>query len=81
MQLDIVLYSIVAEPDNKPVTKPVTESTEATAGFVECHLPPVAVSIIVVVLPRQMDELPMIGGMYGATVTGSLIVHPEYGKV
>jgi hypothetical protein len=51
---------MLALPTETPVTKPVKVSTVAMPGRSVAHLPPLTVSVSVVVSPSQTDDRPLI---------------------
>ena len=69
------VYVIVATPADSPVTTPVDESIEATAGLLLLHVPP-APSNKGVVEPSQTFVVPDIAPGVEFTVTLNVAEHP-----
>ena len=69
---------MVAEPTATPVTTPVDEPTDAIAGLLLLHVPPGVASDKVVVKPKQIFVIPVIGLGGVTTFTVVVAVHdPE----
>ena len=55
-----------------PVTTPVVASTTAIVGLLLLHVPPGTELLSVAAVPIHTDELPVIGGTPGLTVTDAV---------
>ena len=66
------MYVIVAVPPKTPVITPVILSILATLGVLLLHVPPMVVSVSVVVVPWHMIKVPVIG--VGSALTVMIFV-------
>ena len=71
----LITYDIVAVPIPLPVTTPI-DPTDATAGLVLAHTPPGVGSVRVVVPPKHIVVLPIIGAGVGSTVIVRVVAQP-----
>ena len=65
----VTVYLITGTPDETPVTTPVDETTVARPAERLLQVPPVVVSLNVVVAPTQTDDAPVIIDGNGLMVT------------
>jgi hypothetical protein len=68
-QLLVFVNVIVALPEATPVTTPVVLPTEATAALLVLHVPVVAVSTRVIVVPVQTNDAPEMALTTGSGLT------------
>jgi len=66
---DGITYDITVVPIDVPVTTPVLKLTEATAGLLLVHNPPVVALVNVPELPTHITEVPTIAAGTAFTVT------------
>ena len=67
---------MVDVPDDTPVTTPVEEPTVATLVLPLVHVPPLVISLKVVVNPAQTTAVPVTDDGNGLTVTTIVVIHP-----
>ncbi len=76
MQVDPMVYVIIAVPAVTPVAIPVVEPMVATPRLLLLHVPPGVGSPKAVVSPTHTLSVPVIGNGNGLTVTVAVIIHP-----
>ena len=67
---------ITGAPDDMPVTIPEAEPTVACAGLLLLHVPPVTISLCVIVDPTQTLLRPVIGAGVALTVSIAVLMQP-----
>ena len=67
---------IVVVPDTRPLTIPVVRLTVAVAVVLLLQVPPVVISLNVIIVPAHRLELPVIAAGDGVTVIGLVTVQP-----
>ena len=78
VQLVGKVKTIVAVPTAPPVIAPVAPTTEAMPGALLVHVPPAGVLLSIVVVPTQIEVLPVmvVGSGLTFTVTVLVVVQP-----
>jgi len=71
-----VLYVILDVPAATPVTTPVPLTTVATVVVLLLHAPPLGPELNVVVLPTQVNRVPVIGSAPVVTVATTVALQP-----
>ena len=69
-------YEIVADPQAIPFTVPVDAPTDAMAGVLLVHVPPVVASDSVMVVPEHTFIAPVMAAGRGLMVVTAVVIQP-----